>query len=827
MRLRCRRCAVLSRHSSPVVLALLLSTLTGCRSSSSPEPVAIRLVDVFDHKAIERPASTAVTPARTEWRFDGPAPTQPPKKFRETRGWEGGSDVAGLAIRDGLLVGRATQNFPVLHYERTVGLDNHDQLHSIEIRMRTSAGSNLRVETISDEKFEWNYVNTIGKTFKWEISTPIQPGQELRTYILTKPRPLPASQIRHLLIRPTDAAGASFAIESVRFIFRREHLAGIASGVGWQGMSEIYRESIVSRAPESIRLALRLPARPWLDLAIGTIDDTPVTFRVGVRRSGDTSQSQTMLLDQTVTTPYRWEKTSIDLAAYARETATLTLSLVSEQPGAIGVWGSPVVRRRDAVSQDDESATAGALAKRPQGVILVWADTLRGDHLGVYGYGRPTAPNVGRLAAEGILFRNHISQATWTKVSTPSLLTSLYPSSHGVLDFFDRLPASVTTLAEVYRAAGYATLSFSSNLFTGQFTNLHQGFEEVHEDGSLPDRSSKTARVYVDRLLEWLETHRDSPFFVFLHLMDAHDPYEPRPPYDTLWADPARKQEHVRQAAEVKKVMVDPQAKAFGMPTREELLEAKIDPDTYVGYDRDWYDGSIRGMDAEIGRMLERLRRLGLDDMTLVVFTADHGEEFHEHGRMFHGQGVYGELTRVPLIFHWPGVLRARAAVDETTQTIDVMPTLLEISHLPPPKGIQGQSLLPLLLANEPVGNAAAASWTRRPAISERAVTQKDAGGPLPADTESYAIVDGGWKLIHNQRRPRGGPEYELYDVAKDPLDKSNVAPQNPEIVKRLDKELDRWKQMATAARVKPDNETMKGLNQQQLERLRSLGYIR
>ena len=106
-------------------------------------------------------------------------------------------------------------------------------------------------------------------------------------------------------------------------------------------------------------------------------------------------------------------------------------------------------------------------------------------------------------------------------------------------DFNDRLPAAATTLAEVYRAAGYATLGFASNLFTGQFTNLHQGFEEQHEDGSLPNQgSSKTAREYVDRLASWLEAHRDVPFFAFLHLYDPHDPFEPGRPYDTMWADP-------------------------------------------------------------------------------------------------------------------------------------------------------------------------------------------------------------------------------------------------------------------------------------------------
>ena len=132
-------------------------------------------------------------------------------------------------------------------------------------------------------------------------------------------------------------------------------------------------------------------------------------------------------------------------------------------------------------------------------------------------------------------------------------MTGMYPGSHGVREFDGRLPASVTTMAEVFRDAGYATISLSSILFTGKFTNLHQGFEQVHESTSLPDlESSKTSREYVNRLLPWLETHRDVPFFVFLHVADPHDPFEPYSPYDAMWADPAKKEQHDQQAKDVR-----------------------------------------------------------------------------------------------------------------------------------------------------------------------------------------------------------------------------------------------------------------------------------
>jgi arylsulfatase A-like enzyme len=529
------------------------------------------------------------------------------------------------------------------------------------------------------------------------------------------------------------------------------------------------------------------------------------------------------LLEHTVTTPHRWEPRPVDLAKFAGRKVRVTLSLSSPETEALGFWGGPVIRNRAA------PPAASARESRPRGVIVIQADTLRRDHLDMYGYNRATAPVLTRLASEGVKFNNYTVQATWTKVSTPSLMTSLYPSSHGVTDFHHHLPASANTLAESYRAAGYATISLASVLFTGQFTNLHQGFEELHEDGSISTPgSSKTAREYVDRLQGWLERHRDAPFFAFLHVFDPHDPYEPARPYESMWANPAHKEEHEKQAKEVRKFIKEPLRQLFGMPSRDELVEAGFDPVAYVNHDRDWYDGSIRAMDVEVGRLVQTLARLGLDDDTLLVFLSDHGEEFHEHGKMFHGQSVYGELTQVPLFMRWPSGLPRGKVVDEIVQSIDVMPTLLELSGLAVPEGIQGQPLTPLARETTNGNGDSANGWKRRPAVTEKAITSPDgAWAPPPADTESYAINDGRWKLIHNKTRPRGGPEFELYDFVKDPLNKTDVASQHPEIVARLSKALEGWHQMAVAAKLKGDAEGTKNLSPEQIQRLRSLGYIR
>jgi arylsulfatase A-like enzyme len=776
-------------------VAFVLIVHASC--SRAPAPATIRLVDLFRDDMVSGRSSTPVVPTpRTEWRFDGPS-----KAFTAFDG------VADLVVRDGLLRGRATTHLPILEVERTTDVDSRDQLDSIEIRLRASAGTNLAVQTSASETVDPKAIETYLGAFEWEIHSPLVAGDEVRTYKLRSPRPIAASAIRRLFVRPTDQKGAEFAIESLRIVFRKEHLAEIPSGIGFQGMSEIYRESIVSRSPEEIRVPVDLPERPRFELALGTVDDAPVTFRV--------SADGKPLLTETVSTPYVWVEKTLDLESMAGRPVTLSLSLLSDHENAIGVWGSPVVR--GAVDDTDRGSS-------PRNVVLIWADTLRRDHLDAYGYRRETAPQVKRMASEGVLFQNNISQATWTKVSSPALLTSLYPSTNGVKDFYDFLPASATTLAEVYRAAGYATVSYSSNLFTGQLTNLHQGFEELHEDASLPEAakgSSKTSRGFIDSFVSYLERHRDERFFAFLHLYDAHDPFEPRPPYDRLWADPARKEGHEQELAKVRKVIADPLGQMFGMPSEQELAQAGIDPQAFVAFDQDWYDGSIRGMDTEIGRVFERLRELDLDRDTLVVFAGDHGEEFLEHGHTFHGQSVYGELNRVPLIFRWPGGLEAGKSVDAVTETIDVMPTLLSLSGLTPPAGIQGESLEPLLRGSS------AAPWRPRPAITEKARTRDGDGAPWPRDTESYSIVDGGFKLVHNLQRKEGTPEFELFDFEKDPYDQTDVASEHPDVVQRLSEALSGWYKMVNDAKLKPDASNTEGMTNEQLERLRSLGYIR
>ena len=494
------------RMNAAVGLLMFVSVATlaaGCGEgpATADGPPSIALVDRFGQEGIEVSDSPTLSIApRAAWRFGDPAPAGLPHATATTLGWTSHGDVTDLSVRDGRLVGETNGDFPILHvtWDDDRG-GRPDDLHSVEIRLRVSAGENLHVTFQDSDTLDVEGV----RPADWALETPILPGDEVRTYTIANDGGTETSDVRQIFIRPTDAGGAHFEIESVRLLFDTEQLAETPSGVGWHGLAEIYHESLVAKAPETIRMPLSLPARPWLDLSVGTVEDRPVTFRVGVDPEG--AAELQWLLERTVTTPDRWEDASIDLTAFAGEDVTLSLSVSAADAGTIGFWGAPVLR--------NDGQPPAASGDTPQSVILIMADTLRRDHLDAYGYGRETAPALSRMASEGTLFRDTISQASWTKVSTPSIHTSLYPTTHTVKQVADRLPSSANTLAEVYRAAGYATLSFSSVTFTGQSSNMHQGFEELHEAGSrTADNVTKSAREYVDRLLPWLEQHHAVPF---------------------------------------------------------------------------------------------------------------------------------------------------------------------------------------------------------------------------------------------------------------------------------------------------------------------------
>jgi len=474
-----------------IVAAWALLGGTGCRRQS--DAGVTRLVDRFKPAMVKGSSAKRNSPGPAAlWNFGDSAAGSSPEKT--ALGWNAGNGVSGLSLREGRLKGHTTTNFPMVYVERQGKLDTPDLLYAIEIRLKVSKGANLMATTQGQAPPDFKDLleRASGLQQPWPFTSPIVASDDLQTIVLHNASTTPLASLRRLIVRPTDAEGADFEIESVRVISEREHLAGIPSGIGWQGLGEIYRESLVSRSPESIEFPVSLPDKPWLDLQVGTLDDNPVTFQVAVAGS--------VVLERTVTTPGRWEGAPVDLSAYAGRQAVVSLSLKADRDGAVGFWGCSVIRNRSGEKPPGRQAPRADVSggRVPQGVILVVSDTTRRDHLNVNGYERETAPTLAGLAPRGVRFSDNVSQATWTKVSFPTIMTSLYSSTNRVKEMNDQLPVAVVTMAELFRGAGYATVGYSSVPFHGRLTGLHKGYEEFHERTSIAEAGSKTARTYVD-----------------------------------------------------------------------------------------------------------------------------------------------------------------------------------------------------------------------------------------------------------------------------------------------------------------------------------------
>jgi arylsulfatase A-like enzyme len=805
---------------APRLLAVVAVFCGGC-APSTDAPTAISLVEKFSAARVEGVPSLRPEFPKLEWRFDGDSPLSPADDDGPMVGWSAFNDIEDLQVRDGLLQGRVGET-PILVVQIPEEAFPKDRLWAIEMKLRISAGSRLGIDTFRREEIDREeFLKDIESTGLSTYMTDLRPGDDLATYRLTEANATYSKMeaigsLRHLALRFVGAEGAEFGLESLRVIPRTEHLAQVPAGIGWHGLDGVYRETLVARAPERMTWEQVLGHRAWLDLAIGTPENHPITFRV----EATPSAGDRVVRERTVTSANRWEPLTIDLSAMSGRKVTVSLSLVADEDGHIGFWGSPAIRHRGtrpAISPPSEARAALSSAKAPKGVILIVADTLRKDHLDAWGYDRPTAPTLAALAAEGTRFSDNISQGAWTKVAVPSLLTSLYASSHGIYDIPHKVPASVTTMAESFRAAGYTTFHTSSVTFSGKNSNLHQGVEVLHERESIDDLGdyhSKTSQTYVDRLLPWLEDHSEQPFFVFLHVFDPHSPFRPKAPYDRRWLDDdsvARHEEHLEGVEEIVKVF-------HHLPSADQLEEAEIDPDTFVTAEKAWYDGSILAMDYEIARLLERLDELGLREETLIAFVADHGEEFLEHGNHWHGHSAYGELVNVPMFLNWSGVVPAGLVIDRTTQSIDLMPTVLELAQIPVPETAQGTSLLPLLAAPD---DPTALGWAKRAVFTER---KNPPGEETEGTADSFAVLADGWKLIWNEVIRDDRPELELFDHRNDPLDLINVADQHPEVVADLRLQIDRWRKMTEDQKVKPDGEGA-DISPEELEQLRALGY--
>ena len=428
-------------------------------------------------------------------------------------------------------------------------------------------------------------------------------------------------------------------------------------------------------------------------------------------------------------------------------------------------------------------------------VLLVVVDTLRNDEMPWMGADERVAPNLGRLAREGIVFPKVYAPSPWTKPSTATILTGLHPLRHGLNGHRERLDPSIETLAESFQSHGYATSAVVANpsLYDEGY---RQGFDAFRQAGEIHKwivHSTDRVAVLAREALQ--EAPRDRPLFLYVHFLDPHDLYVP-PQQDRflLPQGPVPTDQRIlggdMRHFEGDTPVWEPTSADFS-PTPVPLAA----PD--LAYMRGLYRGEIHAADRELAGIVAAQEKLR-GNAVLVVVTADHGEEFYEHGMPRHGWTLHEEALRVPLLLHGAGLALRSLDPARIARCEDIAPTLLDLAGVEP-----GDRDGVSLARPAPAGGVTVVGLTR-----------------YHVQKESY-VIEGGWKLIIDERFGR----HELYDLAADPSERMNLAAGQPERVVAL---LHRQQELRDGliARKYHTGTLVGEESRRNEEALKSLGYI-
>jgi arylsulfatase A-like enzyme len=518
--------------------------------------------------------------------------------------------------------------------------------------------------------------------------------------------------------------------------------------------------------------------------------------------------------------------------------------LVASIAGALLVWGSAGCggERRGAERTGTPSSISAAAKEvptparwgppsgRPPLVILVSLDTLRADHLGLYGYGRPTSPVLDALALESAVFDDASTPAPWTLPAHASMMTGLYPVSNGVVTDV-RLPDGVPTLAGILRARGFTTAAVVNvSWLKKESYGVTRDFDHYLWVEESVDRASPSTWV-TDQAIEWLKARRDDePMFLFVHYFDAHADYVSLPEYENLFVRPY--DGTVKGTAlELTKQDIDPvlveycrtnssEANCIGSGILEgvvldENFERRVFDDADIQHLVDLYDAGVRQLDAEIGRLFRYLDEAGLAEQALLVVVSDHGEEFAEHGGTAHMRTQYQEVVRACFLLRGPGV-PAGVRYETPVSLVDLAPTILSFAGIPRTTPMEGLDLSVL--------------WTGgdRSQLDSRLIfheASRAMGDRIVEELghsalQSRAVRRGRFKLYYSNRAE---PNYVLFDLEADPGETRDVTEEHPELAAELRRVLEerdaiaKARQEAPAVKLDPEEEA----------RLKALGYLR
>jgi len=399
-------------------------------------------------------------------------------------------------------------------------------------------------------------------------------------------------------------------------------------------------------------------------------------------------------------------------------------------------------------------------------LVLILVDTLRADWTTPYGFDEDTTPELVRWAQRGVVFARARAQSSWTKISMASLLTSLWPRTHGIHEADDGLAEGAVTLADVLRDAGYRTYAIQTNGWLDQSFGFQQGFDRyVFPAGKGAPLPKPTIWPHADRVYEeavrLIDGHDDeAPFFLYLHFMDVHE-----------YAAP-------------------PEFKRFGTS------------------DEGAYLAAIRWVDDAVERVRRKLDAAGVLDRTVMVFASDHGETFGENGHHGHARDVLTAVLHVPLVVRLPFAAEP-VRVSGQVRNLDIAPTLLEIAGVDVPPGFEGRSLLPM--------------WTGTEAALVDRESFAGLGLPLYPDAAiQKSVSDGAWTYARN-RKPEDDPAEFLFDRRVDPGENVNLADREPSDAQRMRRLLDEHLEQAPADAVR---DTGVRIDPSIAQKLRAMGYL-
>ncbi len=420
---------------------------------------------------------------------------------------------------------------------------------------------------------------------------------------------------------------------------------------------------------------------------------------------------------------------------------------------------------------------AGGEVERPD-ILLIIVDTLRRENLGCYGYDRPTSPNVDRLAAASIRYDRAYSQAPWTTPSTAALLASRRPVALGIRGQKKRLDDDVLLLPEILQTHGYRTGAVLGNRIVGERWNFDQGYDVFVEDHAVGHKAVSSPGISDDGIRFIEENFSAGPSFLLLHYFDPHFNYVEQPDhpfYDTQYEGWIEQDVEFK---ELRKGDLDAQDRAY-----------------LVGI----YDSEVAFTDQHVGRVLDKLEELGRFDDTLIIFTADHGEEFFDHGSISHAFTLFEEQVHVPLLIKWPRQTQGTSS-GRLIELTDVAPSVLHYLGVDIPPALIGQAIQ---TQQEP-RPAFSATWCK--------------------GVDRQSIVDGDYKLIWDAQAKLERKRLRLYNLAEDPDETMNLFEREPERAQELHAELMRNFEEFTkrAASSEPDMD----LTPDEIQDLEALGYV-